>query len=117
VEAADDQTTGVVFSLVAVTFAHGILTGWEEPIVSGTLTLVNYASLAGVWLAATSLQLAVAFVFIRIRRSWFQEPAWAEPQPDADVNAFETKGVEATIMDLPAKPMPRRQRPRRPRRK
>ncbi|MDA0797088.1 MAG: hypothetical protein O2826_02105 [Chloroflexi bacterium] len=116
VEAADDQTTGVVFSLLLVTFAHGILTGWEEPIVSGTLTFVNYASLAGVWLAATGLQLAVAFVFIRIRHSWFQEPAWAEPQPEADVNAFETKGVEATIMDFPAEATPRRQRPRRPRR-
>ena len=117
VEAADDQTTGVVFMLLVVTLSHGIATGWEEPIVSGTLTLVNYASLAGVWLAATGLQLAAAFVFIRIRRSWFQEPAWAEPEPEAEARGVETKGVEATIIDHPPEPAPRRQRPRRPRRK
>jgi hypothetical protein len=117
VEAADDQTTGVVFSLLLVTFAHGILTGWEEPIVSGTLTLVNYASLAGVWLAWTGLQLAVAFVFIRIRRSWFQQPNWAAPAPESDAEPGNPKGFEATIIDMPSESPPRRSRPRRPRRR
>jgi hypothetical protein len=117
VEAADDQTTGVVFSLLGVTFAHGLLTGWEEPLVSGTLSFVNYASLAGVWLAATGLQLAATFVFIRIRRSWFMEPVWAEEQPEADSKPVNPNSVEATILDLPAEPAPSRPRTRRPRRK
>jgi hypothetical protein len=117
VEAADDQTTGVVFSIAALTFVHGLLAGWEEPLVRGALTPANYGAQAGWWMAATGLQLAVAFVFIRIRRSWFQEPAWAEPEPEQDAHATETKGVEATVIDLPSEPRPRRQRPRRPRRR
>ena len=117
VEAEDQNTTGVVFTLVAFTFAHGIATGWEEPIIRGVLDLPSYASLAGVWFAATGLQLAAAFIFIRIRRSWFQEPAWAEPEPESKATGTATKGVEATIIDVPGEPRPRRQRPRRPRRK
>lgn len=118
VEAADDQTTGVVYVMVAFTFAHGLITGWEEPLVRGVLDLASYGSLAGVWFAATGLQLAAAFIFIRIRRSWFQEPVWAEPKPEDDIAAAAAKGFQATIIDLPEpEPQPRPRRPRRPRRR
>jgi hypothetical protein len=117
VEAAEDQSTGVVFSILALTFAHGILAGWEEPMIRGALTLTNYGAQAGWWFAATGLQLAAAFVFIRIRRSWFQEPTWAEPVPEAEAKPIDPKGFQATIVDLPPEPAPRRSRPRRPRRR
>jgi hypothetical protein len=117
VEAAEGETTGVVYTMVAFTFAHGLLTAWEEPIVSGDLTLANYSSLAGVWMAASALQLALAFVFIRIRRSWFQEPNWAAPAPESDAEPGNPKGFEATIIDMPSESPPRRSRPRRPRRR
>jgi hypothetical protein len=119
VEAAEDQSTGVVFSILALTFAHGILAGWEEPMIRGALTITNYGAQAGWWFALTGLQLAAAFVFIRIRRSWFQEPTWAEPVPvpEAEAKPIDPKGFQATIVDLPPEPVPRRSRPRRPRRR
>ena len=119
IEAADDQASGVVFTLVAFAFAHGVLTAWEEPMIRGGLTVTSYASLAGVWFAATGLQLAVTFVFIRIRRSWFQEPVWAQPVLEAEAKAktANSKEAQATIMDIPAEPIPRRAHNRRSRRR
>jgi hypothetical protein len=117
VEAAEGETTGVVYTMVAFTFGHGILTAWEEPIVSGNLNLAIYSSLVGVWMAASALQLAVAFVFIRIRKSWFQEPNWAAILPESDAESGNIRGFESTIIDLPPEAAPRRSRPRRPRRR
>jgi len=117
VEAAEGETTGVVYTMVAFTFAHGIFTAWEEPLISGDLNFANYASLAGVWMAASALQLAVAFVFIRIRKSWFQEPNWGTVVPQLGVETGNDKGFEATIIDLPPEPSPGRSQPRRSRRR
>jgi hypothetical protein len=117
VEAAESETTGVVYTMVAFTFGHGIFTAWEEPLFRGNLNLATYASLAGVWMAASALQLAVAFVFIRIRKSWFQEPNWGALPPEPDANLSNNNGFEATIIDLPSAPSSRRSRPRRTRRR
>ena len=116
-EAAEEETAGVVILLLMLTFAHGLLTAWEEPMVRGALDLTSYASLAGIWAGATGLQLAVAFVFIRIRRSWFQEPAWADPAFGEGAKSDHPKDFLATIIDTPAKTPVGRDLPRRPRRR
>lgn len=118
VEAPEDGRRSTILAIVGLVFAHGVLAGWEDPVLRGTLDAVQYAAGAGWWLALSAGQLAIAYVLIRIRRSWFEEPAWAEPEPEPTPSPKPAKSAkpstEAVIVDdsRPAAPRPRRRRRR-----
>jgi len=81
VEAPPDHTTRVVVSIVALTFAHGVFASWEDPLLSGELSLVQVVEQAVRWFVLAGLQFGFVAALVRLRRSLSQEPRWAEPEP------------------------------------
>ena len=103
IEAPEDGRSGSILAIVGLVFAHGLLAGWEEPMVRGALSLSEYGAQVGWWLAPAAGQLAIAYVLIRIRRSWFEEPKWADPesQPVPSAPRADKVPTEAVIIDHP----------------
>jgi hypothetical protein len=79
VEAPPEHTTRVVVSIVGLTFAHGVFASWEDPLLSGELSLVQVVEHAVRWFALVGLQFGFVVALVRLRRSLSQEPRWAEP--------------------------------------
>ncbi len=73
VEAADESAMGTALWIVALTFGHGLLAGWHDPVLNDSLSIGAYANLAGSWFGQTIIQLGMAGVLIRFRRAQFRE--------------------------------------------
>ena len=81
VEAADESTIPSALWITAFVLAHGVLAGWEEPLLRGTLTFLDFSEQVLRWLTLAGIQLAMAAVLIRFRRAQFREQAIQEATP------------------------------------
>ena len=60
--------------IVGLTLAHGIIAGWEDPVLRGELSFGQVIEQAGRWLIPTTVQLGMITVLARLRNSWLREP-------------------------------------------
>ena len=81
VEAADESTIPSALWITAFVLAHGVLAGWEEPLLRGTLTFLDFSEQVLRWLTLAGIQLGMAAVLIRFRRAQFREQAIQEAAP------------------------------------
>jgi hypothetical protein len=67
IEAPEGGMKPFAWGLVALALGHGVLAGWEDPLLGGTLTLAAYAEQVLRWLMLTSIQLGMIAVLVRFR--------------------------------------------------
>ena len=100
--------------IVGLVFAHGLIAGWEEPLLRGELSFVQVAEQFFRWFILAGIQMGMAFGLLRLRNSWSSEPRWADPEPEKPPKTpkpeKDDSPIEATIIDAPE---PRRRRRRR----
>ncbi|MDA1035855.1 MAG: hypothetical protein O3B65_03105 [Chloroflexi bacterium] len=112
-EAPAEEESRVTWLIVAFVFAHGLIAGWEEPLLRGELSFVGFIEQFFRWFILAGIQMGMAWGLLRLRNSWSSEPRWAESQPEKSPKAPKEKKddvpAEATIMDAPE---PRRRRRR-----
>lgn len=111
-EAPEEEASRVTLLIVGLVFAHGLIAGWEEPLLRGELSFVQWFEQFFRWFILAGIQMGMAWGLLRLRNSWSSEPRWAEtlpqrpPPPPKPVKDDTPK--EATIIDPP--PARRRRR-------
>jgi len=118
IEAPESETGGVAFLIIGLTIAHGLVASWEDPTLRGEFSAIQVTEQFVRWIFLVSLQMALAFGLIRMRRMWSSEPRWAEPEPDPPPNKIASDTQVAFVDDEPADTPPahRSGRPSPPRR-
>ncbi|MEK9659728.1 MAG: hypothetical protein VW450_07280 [Chloroflexota bacterium] len=67
IEAPEGGMKPFAWGLVALALGHGVLAGWEDPLLGGMLTPAAYAEQVLRWLMLTSIQLGMITVLMRFR--------------------------------------------------
>jgi hypothetical protein len=67
VEAPEGGMKPYAWGLVALVVGHGVLAGWEDPLLGGALTFAAYAEQVVRWLMLVSIQLGMITVLLRFR--------------------------------------------------
>jgi hypothetical protein len=122
IEAPESETGGVAVLIIGLTVLHGLFASWEDPTLRGEFGGVQVIEQFVRWIFLVSLQMALAFGLIRMRRMGSSEPRWAEPEPDPPANETAT-GTQVAFVDgepddaaplhRPGRPSPRRRGRRR----
>jgi hypothetical protein len=69
--AAPDEGAGrFALAIAGLTLAHGLIAGWEDPVLRGALSATELLEQAVRWLMFATIQLGPAAVLIRFRRTW-----------------------------------------------
>ena len=69
VEAPDEEAGRPALAIAALALAHGLIAGWEDPLLRGELSVAAAAEQAFGWLMFVTIQLGPALVLIRFRRA------------------------------------------------
>ena len=97
---------------MALVFAHGLVAGWEEPLLRGEFSFFEVIEQFFRWFVFAGIQMGMAGGLLRLRNSWSSEPRWAEPPTEKLAARPNTKKpldpTEATIIDTPSEPRGRR---------
>ena len=104
-EAPEEEASRVTLLIVGLVFAHGLIAGWEEPLLRGELSFVQVIEQFFRWFIFAGIQMGMAWGLLRLRNSWSSEPRWAEPKPEkapaSPKTAKDDTPTEATIIDPP----------------
>ena len=113
-EAPEEGGRGVVVAIAALTAAHGLFAGWEDPVLRGEFSVLEVSEQTVRWLVLAGIQLGFAITLIRLRRSWAREPVWAMDANDArlaEEAASTPEDQPAPLADPPARSGQRGRRP------
>lgn len=114
VEAADESTMATALWIVALTLGHGLLAGWRDPMLAGSLGAGAYAEQVVRWLTFAGIQLGMAGVLIRFRRAQFREQAaQQEAQAAVELETQQSEAEDTSPARQPrrgGRPTPRRRR-------
>ena len=69
VEAPDEEAVRPALAIAALALGHGLIAGWEDPLLRGELSVAAVAEQAFGWLMLVTIQLGPALVLIRFRRA------------------------------------------------
>ena len=69
VERPDDEAGRPALAIAALAFAHGLIAGWEVPLLLGELSAAAVLEQAFRWLMFVTIQLGPALVLIRFRHA------------------------------------------------
>ena len=80
--AAPDEGAGrVALAIVGLALAHGLIAGWEDPVLRGALSATELLEQAARWLMFATIQLGPAAVLIRFRKGTALDPPGPRPGP------------------------------------
>ena len=113
IEAPDDETPRACMLIVGLVFAHGLIAGWEEPLLRGEFSFVEVVEQFFRWFVFAGIQMGMAWGLLRLRNSWSSEPRWADPTPEKpSVAPTLKKSLDPTEAIIIETPTPRRRRRR-----
>lgn len=95
-----------VFGLVALTAGHGLIAGWQDPALRGTLSVGAVVEQALTWLVFAGVQLGLVMIVARLRSPWFR-------QPESPMAETVPAGPALAVGATPAVPTTNAGRPRR----
>jgi hypothetical protein len=99
------STTWTSLALIALVLAHGPLTAWEQPLLSGEgLNFGTYLANTLGWLLLAGFSMSAVTVFSRLRRSWFVESARMAEERAAQPPEVQEREDEATTAEIPTSP-------------
>ena len=114
IEAPDEEASKITLWIVIFVFAHGLIAGWEEPLLRGEFSVVEILEQFFRWFILAGIQMGMAWGLLRLRNSWSSEPHWAEPKPERPPATPKEKAaeipIEATIIES-SEPRRRRRQP------
>ena len=119
VTAAPAEARRLTWMLVGLTLAHGLIAGWEDPVLRGELSFAEVIEQAVRWFLPAAGQLVMVTVLARMRARWFNEqpqtPAPAQEAPqrqDAGAWPLADETLSRSRPRSGGRPTPRKRRRR-----
>lgn len=113
----EDGGFRTTLAIIGLVIAHGLIAGWEDPLLRDQLNATQVAEQFVRWVALVGLLLGLAAAMIRLRGSLNREPRWAvavtpEKSPHTLPDGADGQPKGHDPMRFEGRPTPRRRRRR-----